>query len=56
MVYNCTSYKLIYLDELFEMEYARCSIKDFVAQNGWEKFRKEKARVFKEVIEKYGGD
>lgn len=47
-------YKLVDLDELFEKQYAKCSIKDFVAEHGWEKFRKEETRIFEEVIAKHG--
>ncbi|CAL9738274.1 pentafunctional AROM polypeptide [Monosporozyma servazzii] len=49
-------YKLVDLDELFEQEYARCSIKDFVAEHGWERFRKEETRIFEEVIANHGDD
>ncbi|SMN21643.1 similar to Saccharomyces cerevisiae YDR127W ARO1 Pentafunctional arom protein [Maudiozyma saulgeensis] len=47
-------YKLVDLDDLFEEQYEKGTIKEFVAENGWEKFRMEEARIFKEVIEKYG--
>ena len=47
-------YKLVDLDELFEQQYKKGTIKEFVAEKGWEKFRIEEARIFREVIEKYG--
>ncbi|XDT23296.1 Dehydroquinase class I active site [Nakaseomyces glabratus] len=47
-------YKLVDLDTLFEERYGHGMIKDFVSQHGWEKFREEEARIFKEVIENYG--
>ena len=47
-------YKLVDLDDLFEQQYGKGTIKDFVAEYGWEKFRVEEARIFSEVIEKYG--
>lgn len=49
-------YKLVDLDELFEQEYAKCSIKEFVAEYGWDRFREEETRIFEEVITKHGDD
>ncbi|GAV53779.1 hypothetical protein ZYGR_0AK02810 [Zygosaccharomyces rouxii] len=47
-------YKLLDLDILFEKEYAKGTVKDFVAQHGWEKFREVEANLFKETINKHG--
>lgn len=51
---SALGYKLVDLDDLFEEQYSKGSIKEFVAEHGWEKFREEEARIFKEIINKYG--
>lgn len=47
-------YKLVDLDNLFEEKYGKGMIKDYVSEHGWDKFREEETRIFKEVIENYG--
>lgn len=47
-------YELLDLDVLFEKQYAKGTVKDFVAEHGWEKFREAEANLFKEIIEIYG--
>ncbi|CDO96272.1 unnamed protein product [Kluyveromyces dobzhanskii CBS 2104] len=47
-------YNLIDLDDEFERQYGKGTVKDFVAEFGWDEFRKEENRIFEEVIEKYG--
>lgn len=49
-------YKLVDLDILFEEQYAKCSVKDYVAEHGWDKFRALETKIFQEVIEKHGDD
>ncbi|CCK71273.1 pentafunctional protein ARO1p KNAG_0G02160 [Huiozyma naganishii CBS 8797] len=49
-------YKLMDLDDAFEQDYGHGNIKEFVAQNGWEKFREEETRIFEDVINKHGDD
>ncbi|CCC68601.1 hypothetical protein NCAS_0B05170 [Naumovozyma castellii] len=49
-------YKWVDLDDLFEEQYKKGTIKDFVAEHGWDKFRQEETRIFKEVIDHYGDD
>lgn len=46
-------YKLVDLDELFEETYGNGSVKDYVAAHGWENFRAEETKIFKDVINKY---
>lgn len=47
-------YNLVDLDTLFEKQYEKGTVKDFVAKHGWEKFREEEAKLFKEAIDQYG--
>ena len=47
-------YKLIDLDDEFERQYGKGSVKDFVAEKGWDEFRREETRIFQNVIAKYG--
>ena len=47
-------YKLLDLDDEFERQYGKGTVKEFVAEQGWDAFRKEETRIFKETIEKYG--
>ncbi|CCH60900.1 hypothetical protein TBLA_0D04030 [Henningerozyma blattae CBS 6284] len=47
-------YKLIDMDDYFEEQWGKGSVKEFVAENGWEEFRRLETQYFKEVIEKYG--
>ncbi|QLL31999.1 hypothetical protein HG536_0C01670 [Torulaspora globosa] len=49
-------YKLVDLDVLFEEKYAKCSVKDFVSEHGWDEFRALETKVFQDVIEKHGDD
>lgn len=53
---SALGYKLVDLDELFEQQHNNQSVKQFVVENGWEKFREEETRIFKEVIQNYGDD
>lgn len=47
-------YRLLDLDEEFERQYAKGTVKDFVAESGWDEFRKEETRIFQEAVDKYG--
>ena len=47
-------YKLIDLDETFEKNHGRVTIKEYVTEYGWEKFRREEAKLFANIIERYG--
>lgn len=49
-------YKLVDLDNLFEKRYGKGSVKDFVAEHGWDEFRAQESKIFNEVIEKHGDD
>ena len=47
-------YQLVDLDVLFEKQYGKGTIKDYVAKHSWEKFREEESKLFKETIKMYG--
>lgn len=47
-------YRLLDLDEEFERQYGKGTVKDFVAESGWDEFRKEETRIFQEAVDKYG--
>lgn len=49
-------YKLVDLDNLFEERYGKGSVKEFVAEHGWDEFRAQETKIFDEVIEKHGDD
>lgn len=49
-------YKLLDLDVLFENRCGKGTVKDFVAEHGWDKFREVEMNLFKETIDKHGDD
>lgn len=49
-------YKLVDLDVLFQQQYGKGTVKDFVAKYGWDEFRSQETKIFKEVIEMYGDE
>ncbi|SCU86173.1 LANO_0C06986g1_1 [Lachancea nothofagi CBS 11611] len=51
---NALGYKFLDLDIVFEEQYGKGTVKDFVAKEGWEAFRAMEARIFKETVAKCG--
>lgn len=47
-------YQLIDMDDYFEEKWGKGTVKDFVAQHGWEEFRAKETELFEEVTTKYG--
>lgn len=51
---NALGYKFVDLDVAFEEQYQKGTVKDFVAEHGWDAFRTMETKIFQEAVEKYG--
>lgn len=51
---DALGYNLLDLDQVFEQKYAKGTVKDFVAEQGWDAFRSTETEIFKETIAAYG--
>ncbi|AMD18942.1 HBR041Wp [Eremothecium sinecaudum] len=49
-------YKLVDLDIEFQKHYDNRTVKEFVAENGWEAFRTKETEIFKGLIDSHGDD
>ncbi|CEP63241.1 pentafunctional protein ARO1p LALA0_S07e05666g [Lachancea lanzarotensis] len=47
---NALGYKFLDLDTVFEEQYQKGSVKEFVQEKGWDAFRKTEAEIFKSTI------
>ncbi|SCV00197.1 LAME_0G08174g1_1 [Lachancea meyersii CBS 8951] len=47
---SALNYKFLDLDTVFEEQYQKGTVKDFVAEKGWEAFRKTEAEIFNTII------
>lgn len=54
---SALGYKLVDLDDAFERLFSKepaRTVKEYVAQHGWDKFRQEETKIFRDLISKYG--
>ncbi|SCU90251.1 LADA_0F02784g1_1 [Lachancea dasiensis] len=50
---SALGYRLLDLDHVFEQEYQSGTVKDFVAEQGWDAFRAAETKIFKETVERF---
>ncbi|KAM3160978.1 Pentafunctional AROM polypeptide [Lachancea thermotolerans] len=51
---NALGFKFLDLDTVFEEQYKKGSVKEFVAEHGWDAFRATETKIFEESVKKYG--